>query len=101
MSGFLGIDFNHLAGGLEHGAVRGLQHIADAAREMLWAVKSGNPEALMGIEKVQVQFLTELCGAGTTILPSVVGALVMGGSVDPFAGSRKMQQDWENRFGKH
>lgn len=86
-------------GGVTKGIESGLKYDAAFLSSMVWAIKSGNKEALNALVKIAQDNIHETVDTAGNILPNIVAGLIAGS--DPFAGSRHEFQNWQTKFGKH
>ena len=73
-------------------SVDGLRYFEQAIKILEWAVKNGNTEALIDVVSVLTEWCNEAFDEVGNATPQLV-SLLQGKSVDPFAVSRKKEQD--------
>ena len=91
-----------LFGGLGTGLQKGLQYDVDFGAMLLDAFHHNNAEELSALMGVMQQFLHEAADE-RLVVKGNIGQQIITASItghDPFAGSRKLMQDVEAKYGK-
>lgn len=88
-------------GGLADGLKKGKKYDLQFARNMLWAYKAGNHEAVAACMHIAATNLAELGAAGPRLTDEVVQAALFHVAVDPTKGSRELMHEFERKYGNH
>lgn len=100
MAGFdIGGLLSGVVPGVEKGIARGEQYACDFAKMLIYAVGHAKPDEIATLKAVAQEWIKEAGAEVTGVVSMDVVRLLENGG-DPFAGSRKMLQDAEAKFGK-
>lgn len=98
MSLNIGGIFISLFTSLRNGVRRGVQLEIDGGKLLVWAFATGNTEAISAVVAIEEEQIKEAKATTGDVPDEIIGAILSGG-LDPFAGSRKMLQDAEAKWG--
>lgn len=97
-----GFNLGSILGGVTNGIKRGIQLDAQFLSSFIWATEHAvlDTAPLNALIVIAKQNVAEAIDETGNVLPSVIPAL-LGGSVDPFAGSRHAFEAWQAKYGVH